>query len=52
MPCKVNIYEEEGKTYIAGLRPTLLAQFFPGKGLEPIAEAVDGIVRGIVDEAI
>lgn len=49
MPCKVNVYTREGKTYISALRPTMLAEFFPHAGLKEIANQVDAKIRAIVD---
>lgn len=51
MPCKINVYTRNGETFISGLRPTMLAQFFPAAGLEEIAQEVDAIIRRVVDEA-
>ncbi|MGI9862560.1 DUF302 domain-containing protein [Moorella naiadis] len=51
MPCKVNVYTREGKTYISALRPTMLAEFFPQADLKEVANQVDAQIRGIVDAA-
>src|SRR3989339_808832 len=29
MPCKINVFEENGKIKIVGMKPTLISQFFP-----------------------
>ncbi len=29
MPCKINVLEENGKVKIAGMKPTMISQFFP-----------------------
>src|SRR3989338_5992111 len=29
MPCKINVLEENGKVLIAGMKPTMISQFFP-----------------------
>lgn len=31
--------------------PSVIANFFPGRGIEPIAEAVEKVAVAIVDEA-
>ncbi len=51
MPCKVNVFTRDGKVVLSAMRPTLLAEFFPGKGLEDLANEVDAAVRGVVDKA-
>ncbi|WP_338835023.1 hypothetical protein MHLNE_13220 [Moorella humiferrea] len=51
MPCKINVFTREGQTYISALRPTMLAKFFPGAGVDEIALQVDAKIRAIVDAA-
>ena len=29
MPCKINVFEEGGKVKIAGMKPTIISNFFP-----------------------
>ncbi|MHB1125650.1 MAG: DUF302 domain-containing protein [Bacillota bacterium] len=50
MPCKINVYLENGKTVLNALRPIVLARFFPEAELDQVAREVDQIVCGIVDE--
>lgn len=50
MPCKINVYEKEGKTYISAMLPTVISQFFPEARLGSVPEEVEKIVRSIVDE--
>ena len=52
LPCRINVYVEGNKTYISALRPRLMADFYPEAGIRTIAEEVDTIVMGIVDESI
>src|SRR3989338_1927307 len=33
MPCKINVYVKDGQTYISGMRPVVLPQFFPNADL-------------------
>lgn len=51
MPCKINVYTEEGKTKIMAMRPASIAEFMPEAGLNELAEGVDKIVTEIVDRA-
>ena len=29
LPCKINVYIKDGQTFISGMRPIILPQFFP-----------------------
>src|SRR4030067_943740 len=49
LPCKINVYRKDGKTYISGMRPVILPQFFPNANLGNLPIEVDTIIRGIVD---
>lgn len=51
MPCKINVYTENGKTRIKAMRPAAIAEFMPGSGLEELAAGVDKVVTEIVDRA-
>ncbi len=51
MPCKINVYTEDGKTKLKAMRPSAIAQFMPESGLNSLAGEVDGIITGIVDQA-
>lgn len=51
MPCKINVYIENGKTKIKAMRPAAIAEFMPESGLGELAESVDKIVTEIVDRA-
>jgi len=51
LPCPISVYREGGKTFISTLRPRVLAEFYPAAGIAAIAEEVDRIVLGILDEA-
>lgn len=50
MPCKINVYEKKGKTYISAMLPTIISKFFPEAKLGSVPEEVEKIVRSIVDE--
>ncbi len=51
MPCKINVWREDGKTILAAVRPALLAEFFPGKELEGLAQRVEEQLAAIVDRS-
>jgi uncharacterized protein (DUF302 family) len=49
MPCKVNVFTEQGKTRIALLLPSLLAEFYPHANLSGMASELETLLRGVVD---
>ena len=51
LPCKINVYVKDGQTYISGMRPIILSQFFPKANLGNLPVEVDTIVRGIIDKS-
>ena len=51
LPCKINVYKKDGQTYISGMRPVILPQFFPNANLGDLPEEVDKIIRGIIDKS-
>ena len=50
MPCKINVLEEDGMVKIVGMKPTMIAEFFPEISKEE-AEEVEKEVKEIVDNA-
>lgn len=51
LPCKINVYQKKGKTYISGMRPIVLSQFFPEADLGSLPSEIDSIIRKIIDES-
>ena len=51
LPCKINVYQKGGKTFISGMRPIILPQFFPNANLGNLPAEVDEIIRGIIDKS-
>ncbi len=51
LPCKINVYQKDGKTYISGMRPMIIPQFFPQANLGTLPKEVDTIIRGIIDRS-
>lgn len=51
LPCKINVYVKDGKTYISGMRPIILSQFFPQANLGNLPMEVDAIIRQIIDQS-
>lgn len=50
-PCKINVYIKDDKTFISGMRPIILSQFFPKAKLGNLLEEVDQTIRNIIDSA-
>lgn len=51
MPCKINVYTENGQTKIKAMRPAAIAEFYPQAGLTDLANGVNDIITEIVDGA-
>ena len=51
LPCPITVYEKDGETYISTMLPGVIGEFFPGKGIEPIAALVEQAVVAIVNES-
>lgn len=50
LPCKINVLEENGKVKIAGMKPTIVSQFFPEITEKEAMEAEKEIIE-IVNNA-
>ncbi len=51
LPCKINVYQKDGKIFISGMRPTVLPQFFPHADLGNLPVEIDAIIKGIIDKS-
>jgi len=51
MPCKINVFVEQGKTMIALLKPSMLSTFFPDAAIDAMGQEVESILRAVVDAA-
>jgi len=45
MPCRINVYEKEGKRFVATMLPTLISEFFPDAPLGSEPEEVEKVIR-------
>ena len=50
MPCKINVFEENGKIKIAGMRPTIMSEFFKEIKKEE-AEEVEKVIKEIINNS-
>ena len=51
MPCKINVLEENEKVKIAGMKPTMISQFFPEISKEE-AEEAERNLKEIIDNSL
>jgi len=51
LPCRISIYEEGGKTFLATLKPTTLLAMFNTPQLEKVAEEVEATILKIMKDA-
>jgi len=51
LPCRISIYEEDGKTTLATLKPTTLLAMFNTPQLEGVAQEVEATIVKIMKEA-
>ncbi len=52
LPCRISIYEEEGKTVLATLKPTTLLAMFDTPQLEEVAQEVEDTIVRTMTEAV
>jgi uncharacterized protein (DUF302 family) len=51
LPCRISIYEEDGKTILATLKPTALLAMFNAPQLEGVAQEVEDTIVKIMKQA-
>ena len=51
LPCRISIYEEDGKVKISTLRPTAILGLFGRPELEPVAKEVEQAMIRMIDAA-
>lgn len=51
LPCPISVYSQGGKTFLSTMLPSVLADFYPGCGLEALAGEVEKTVLEIIEEA-
>ena len=51
LPCRISIYEEDGKTILATLKPTTLLAMFDTPQLAQVAQEVEDSILKIMKEA-
>ncbi|MCC6907582.1 MAG: DUF302 domain-containing protein [Phycisphaerales bacterium] len=51
LPCRISVYEENGKVLVATLKPTMLLEMFGQPSLAPVAQEVEQAIESIIDTA-
>jgi len=51
LPCKINVYVKDKQTFISGMRPIILSQFFPKANLGNLPKEIDQIIQNIINKA-
>jgi uncharacterized protein (DUF302 family) len=51
LPCRISLYEENGQTVLATLKPTALVEFFDEPALRPVAREVEETLLKIMTDA-
>jgi uncharacterized protein (DUF302 family) len=52
LPCRIAVYQEDGVTKIATIRPTALLGLFPNPELAPVAQEVEEAMSRIMDDLV
>ena len=52
LPCRISIYEEDGKTVLATLKPTTLLAMFGTPQLAGVAQEVEATIVKIMQDAV
>ncbi|OGI58140.1 hypothetical protein A3C60_01320 [Candidatus Nomurabacteria bacterium RIFCSPHIGHO2_02_FULL_37_45] len=51
LPCKINVYTKDEQTFISGMRPIILPQFFPEAQLGTLPEEIDKLIKIVIDNS-
>ena len=51
LPCRISVYEEEGRVKVSTLKPTALLALFGRPELQPVAKEVEETMIRIIDAA-
>lgn len=52
MPCRIAIFEENGKTVVSTMAPTAMLSIFERPELEDIAKEVEELMKKIMEESL
>ncbi len=52
MPCRIAIFEKDGKRVVSTMAPTLMLEMFNEPELKGVAEEVEKLMKEIIEESI
>lgn len=52
MPCRIALYEKDGKTVLSTMAPTQMLSMFGRQELEPVAKEVEELIKQIMEESL
>ncbi len=52
MPCRISIFEQEGKTHLSTIAPTQMLEMFNEPELKDVAQEIERLVKEIMEEAV
>ena len=52
LPCRISVYEEDGKVKIATIRPTYMLDLFDSPALKSVAQSVEETIIKIISVAL
>jgi uncharacterized protein (DUF302 family) len=51
LPCRISVYEQDGRTVLATIKPTAMLELFAASGVQHVAADVEATLVQIMDEA-
>jgi uncharacterized protein (DUF302 family) len=52
MPCRIAIFQKDGKTVVSTMAPTVMLEMFQEPQLKDVAEEVEGLMKEIIQESL
>ncbi|ADC90000.1 protein of unknown function DUF302 [Thermocrinis albus DSM 14484] len=52
MPCRISVFQKDGKTVISTMAPTAMLEVFNEPELKPVAEEVEKLMKEILEAAV
>ncbi len=52
MPCRISVYEQNGKVVISTIAPTAMLEMYNAPELSDVAKEVENLVKEIIEESI
>ncbi|MCS7262054.1 MAG: DUF302 domain-containing protein [Aquificaceae bacterium] len=52
MPCRISLFEREGKTLLSTMAPTAMLEMFQRPELREVAEEVEKLIKEVMEESL